>query len=711
MAQACPLSAASAAPPVADDVPAALCHRLLNLEQRPVGGRRAAQLHLRRTLSSAAAAASAWVERHAALEPARFVDALASTAERFAADPGDTALASPAADHVLTRFAPQRLLAGCALQGLARADNNHEPIACLAHGVHAHFLGDGRHEHHAARRYRRSLERRGISLPSVRSARLWTAVEWQPSDWQLPALRLSLGSEPRGHEAQAFGAALFEACVGLPGLVRAALQLVDPHAAAIESAADAVVRQAAIDAVTRLLADDAGLAPGIVAGFQSSEQAHAEWQASVMGELDGRHLSPASAMLGLIARKARHAVGYHGRLKMAGGSFDDLLVRDPASFVAGLATSRWIKPGQPDQSLLLTRLVRFGGPMFRVFSDDELEVIRQWVLWLPGAAADTTSAVAARPTPSLMAVPAANDEVVAASARPRRLHVRDRYQRLLTMENHPEVAAEAREFAQDWLDRHASAARGADAAPFETYSHERLRAWFDERSAQQAKSYDAESTTVVEKTREEVIDEALQLAPMILVDGAWLQRWSCAGLCDTPIGALLFKIFSDEIGNGRSEWNHPNIYRQLLAQMALDLPDFRSREFAWDRRLDDASFEVPVFWLSVSQYPMAFLPETLGLNLAMELSGVGGSYRTARDELRHYGFPTLFVDLHNTIDNVSSGHSAMALEAIQLHMDEALCAGSPALVAEQWRRIWTGFLALSPPARRWRDAWSRVRLA
>jgi hypothetical protein len=46
---------------------------------------------------------------------------------------------------------------------------------------------------------------------------------------------------------------------------------------------------------------------------------------------------------------------------------------------------------------------------------------------------------------------------------------------------------------------------------------------------------------------------------------------------------------------------------------------------------------------------------------AMELPGIGSAYRTAKHELKHHGFATLFVELHNTIDNVSSGHSAMAI--------------------------------------------------
>jgi hypothetical protein len=277
------------------------------------------------------------------------------------------------------------------------------------------------------------------------------------------------------------------------------------------------------------------------------------------------------------------------------------------------------------------------------------------------------------------------------------------YQRLLDTEAHSEACAEGLAFALHWLGRAARKLHGEPGAlPFGRYSHQRFRRWFEDRCAAQVRSY-AGPQALESKSRDVVIAEALQLCPMIFVDGAWLQRWTNAGLTETPIGALLYTIFSDEIGNGDLAQNHPNIYRALMREMDVDLPDFREPAFAQDLRLRDAAFEVPAFWLSLSLFPRRFLPETLGLNLAMELSGVGGAYRVARDELRQHGFSTLFVDLHNTIDNVSTGHAAMAAQAVELCMDEALASHDEHAVARRWRRIWVGFRALSPPPWHWSE--------
>jgi hypothetical protein len=100
-----------------------------------------------------------------------------------------------------------------------------------------------------------------------------------------------------------------------------------------------------------------------------------------------------------------------------------------------------------------------------------------------------------------------------------------------------------------------------------------------------------------------------------------------------------------------------------------------------------------VFWLSIGRYPQTYCPEILGLNLAMELSGVGGGYRRTHKALVAYGYPTLFVDLHNAIDNISTGHSAWAAASL----DAYLSAFSASDRDELWARIRTGFVALNPP--------------
>ncbi|MET0413396.1 MAG: hypothetical protein ABW217_18960, partial [Polyangiaceae bacterium] len=84
-----------------------------------------------------------------------------------------------------------------------------------------------------------------------------------------------------------------------------------------------------------------------------------------------------------------------------------------------------------------------------------------------------------------------------------------------------------------------------------------------------------------------------------------------------------------------------------------------------------------------------FMPEILGMNLAIEASGVGGEYleRWKRAEAGGRQWEALAARLHNSIDNYADGHTKWSLSAVQAFM-RRVKDGAPALMEEQWRRIW-----------------------
>ena len=696
---------------------ATLCARLINIEEGFDAGLSAARAHIYHCDELFGDVRLEWESKFLEIGASNAEDLiiqLLSLRPRREKCRTRQAMSADERCFVLTQYAPQALLSGCVLQNLANASNCHESIPSFAHNIHSWHVGGGIYESNHSVMYRHLLEAVDVSLPNICSSRFSDSMQLQPISWSLTAYRLSLSVFPRECQAEILGAALFELMVAIPPIVLKAGADGDTVGSKYGLTLRSSGRDRALDAAKAAIAEAIGcehaehdMSLRVLKGFMISLQLFNAWSSEVSRLIHDGYLVPAQAMVRLVRKKAKYAVGYHGRLKFASHSFDELIVQDPERFVEQLGRSRWVSPGQPEVSLLLTRLIAFGGPMFRVFSDAEIEVIRSWI----GSLAETNGLQTAQ---SVVAADMAAQQVRKPQSqqcttrthnqqRCRSTDARDMYHRLLNIDCYPEVRSEALDYANTWLARSASdSARAGNALPFENYAHEELRAGFEAKALAQAQSY-CSNSDVIDKTRDEVIDEALQLCPMILIDGAWLQRWGNVGLVESKIGALFYKIFSDEIGNGNTSLNHPNIYRDLMRQMDIDLPDFRTREFAYFERFTNAAFSVPVFWLSASQFPRRFLPETLGLNLAMELSGVGGAYRTARDELRHHGFSTLFVDLHNTIDNVSSGHSAMAVEAIELYMDDFLNVSSPTLVAMQWRRVWTGFCALSIPKRSWRE--------
>ena len=103
--------------------------------------------------------------------------------------------------------------------------------------------------------------------------------------------------------------------------------------------------------------------------------------------------------------------------------------------------------------------------------------------------------------------------------------------------------------------------------------------------------------------------------------------------------------------------------------------------------------------MAISRFPSHFLPELLGLNLAIELSGLGAVYLRLSEELKYWEIDAHIVDLHMTIDNVASGHTALAIKAIKLHLDDINSCFGEREMQQQWRRIYTGYCSLKAASR------------
>lgn len=388
----------------------------------------------------------------------------------------------------------------------------------------------------------------------------------------------------------------------------------------------------------------------------------------------------------IIAGKSAMAYGYHHKKKLNQCPFDELMKNDPREFTRQLKKSNWFKGKTPERMAFFNRLTTFEGPMYKVFNEHDLATMKRWAMT---EQAEPDAVAEDKPSPSLilsLTLPQYAQQYREET------NIRELFHQLMTSNDHFYLDWQSKKFTDAWLAR---ARKKLRHMPFKNYSPASLDEWFLSRTKMQMDDY-AQGKMVSSKSREEVIDEAVHLAPMILLDGAWINHYSYPQLISDNIGEILFEIYADEIGNGFIEKNHPIIYRDLISDMGIELPDIASRAFSASEYFDDDDFLVPVFWLSVSRFPQKYLPETLGLNLAMELSGVGGAYNQAHDELKQYGFNTLFVDLHNSIDNASSGHSAGALNAIKIYMSRFANSSNPKLTRLLWERVWTGYISLAP---------------
>lgn len=442
-------------------------------------------------------------------------------------------------------------------------------------------------------------------------------------------------------------------------------------------------------------ATDAEVQRGVQLGSAWMFSALKQWDDLVFDEA-AVGMNPQRAMEQLIQERAREGAVYHQNFRLGGKSLSEMLERakrDPAPLLKELAASRVIKPGDASQSALVNGLIGPHGPMFRVFSADDVAIISRWV----DSLVDLDSQPSPRQTAPVPKTPnlgsldtvGGDEQGIAPN------DIREAYFVLQGRALAPVTRKFAVGYVDRWLARAKFSVGRTDRSLPEAWTPVGLRPWLLQMHDRHGMEFEAGKSSEL-PTREEVVDSTLQLAPLTLIDGSWLQGFTDAALATKSVGFPLFETYWDELGNGQIALNHPKIYRDGLREMGIELPPTGSREFAYDRRFQEESLRRPVYWLCLGKLPHTYLPEILGMNLAMELSGVGGSYRTARTFLKHYGFSTHFVDLHNTIDNVSTGHSAWAADAIDTHMRAVSSSTNSAATDSEWQRIRVGYESLAP---------------
>ena len=148
-----------------------------------------------------------------------------------------------------------------------------------------------------------------------------------------------------------------------------------------------------------------------------------------------------------------------------------------------------------------------------------------------------------------------------------------------------------------------------------------------------------------------------QVAPMILIDGCWLQNSLSIKNVNSDIADILFGIYCDELGNGNFNQSHPVIFQQLLDSLSIKVPSVYSPKFIEHPGFINSAFDLPVYMMGLSHFSIDFLPELLGLNMAIELSGLGKSYMRLVDEWTYWGIDPAIASVHISIDNVASGHT------------------------------------------------------
>jgi hypothetical protein len=591
---------------------------------------------------------------------------------------------SPAARrHILQALAPTLLLDGIWLARVAQPATGHRATESQLFELYCRMMGLDDPARSPALRFRASLTLAGVHLPSLDDPNFFADTRFPDFALNLPALHLCLMHQPRTFFPELVGYTLAHvhrapAWWDAPPVDETDAPRAEFHALAL----------AALDSYPQRESH----AGRIRAGWNLYLYG---WE-TLLAELAAQPARPASAgdaMAAVIRSKLPQAIGYHSRVKLAGRGLDEWLregeaagdfrpllqaLRDsPRIDRACPAASRWVKA------------MEFGGVMFGVFDDEERRACLDWIesaenpLVVPASAGEL--APRNRLKPGLRAAGPVPP--------PPRMATRALYTALLRAESPADFPPAADAFVgrilrrARWLDRLRPWRRFAyTPAAFHDYVEDlHLRAVARHRPP----------AGPPKVSREFCRWAVLQLSPAILVDGAWLAGVPTAAEKLGDMGRHLLKIYADELGNGRTDWNHPNVQRRLLDSLGYELPPFDSGEFAAHPDFVGAAFDIPVYLMAVGQRPDKYFPEILGLNLAIELSGLGAEYMAVVDVLNYYRIDSTIIKLHLSIDNLASGHAARAREAVVLYLDGIIRREGEAAVAAQWRRIWAGYLSLN----------------
>jgi hypothetical protein len=606
---------------------------------------------------------------------------------------------------LVLQFAPFALQGHCWLQGFSKARNNDTEIASTLFRLYkASLSGPGTKSDVAA--YKVLMHSAGIVVPSLDTGwddRLYDCA------FQLALVPLCLARCDEEYLAELLGYTLASVS-GLSammepwvvqwirdnGLANSYHTLIESRRQDMELLGREAVQRFLVDALQSESDQNADqrIADGIRL-YVSADRAF--W--SVFLATVELHPLPAEKVLGLFRKKAFHGRGFHHSISLAGKSLDDWFsgpLDENSGFLEALIQSQWFNLNDPDKSRFFESVLSPNGRMFGVFSAAELATIKDW---LQSAA---ESAKSGRPNSGAMTVGNVNRDNQSTSAD--RITVTTKslgpgkaemFYQLVNVREHPGVLSHARRYASRCLcySRLALTLGLNRDLTFFPFDHQLFHARIEQVYRRQVDAYKPLQGRP-RLDRGEWVWLIQQFAPTVLVDGCWLQNVSDPGLESSPVSGPLWKIFADEVGGGNLLCNHPLIYRRLLDSLGIDLPKISEHQFSVGKNFVGGAFDLPVYLLAISQFPRSFLPEIIGLNLAIELSGLGAGYRRLAESMEYWAIDATIVRLHLSIDNISSGHSAIATRVVSRYLDQILADSGEEAMQACWSRILLGFISL-----------------
>ena len=609
----------------------------------------------------------------------------------------------------LIQSAPIIMTEPCWLQNISQAATCEKEIAVRMMSVYLHLIRGEQGSANAADLYRALLAESGVELPAMHSSAFVEHQDISDCIFDLAAIQLALAQFPRVFFPEILGFTL--AYLYAPLLIEQLLSAKNLSDKGFSTDFFSV-RQALIDSqkepliqtiklYLRLFDDQSGV---LLQRIQTGLRLYQQQFERCFLETRLRQrcpLSPQQELARVLKQKASAAFGHHSQIQLGEKSPHEWFSDSPfdsEKFLTALKQSSYVNIQNPADSPLL-KLFDFKGPMFGVLDQSERKILEAWLVdkETGNQITEQQTSISSEQKERIEKIPVEIDSK-SSGIDYAKLSNRELYYYLINADLYPEVLETARAKARQVL----KSAGLFNRPPFKYYEHKVFDQYLQTIYQREIKAYQP-LTGKPKFSRAAYVWGIEQLAPTILTDGCWLQGVSqLKYFSNHAIGDILFRIYCDEIGNGIPEQNHPLVYRQLLDSLDIELPPVHSREFIEHKGFFDSAFDIAVYLLSISRFPSHFLPEILGLNLAIELGGLGKVYMRLADELKYWDIDPMIVNLHISIDNFASGHSALAKQAIKLYLDDISASCGEQEMQRHWCRIYTGFCSLSSAGRRFK---------
>lgn len=326
----------------------------------------------------------------------------------------------------IRQLAPFNQLDGAWLRNVSEGGPIDE-INSLLFSIWMDEAGDGNPDQNHANLYTKLMESVGIVLPAVNSREYADNPDLLDSTFTAPLFELVISQFTRTFFPEILGMTLqleWEVLNLWPGIIRLDAWGIDAHFyrmhVGIDNAAKghgAKARQAVelyLDRVRQQTGSEDEVQKQwkrIWNGFVAFETVGTLTEDLQQLILDRRNSTPETDLINLINQKKAYGRLNHGDKKIQTEFINDLF-EDPQLLLDKLAgDKRLITPGDPVNSGFFQKLT-FDGPMYKVFSDDEIELWRRWVVWLPTKAKSQPPPQPSGPAPS--APPAGIAESMAA---------------------------------------------------------------------------------------------------------------------------------------------------------------------------------------------------------------------------------------------------------------------------------------------------------